>query len=437
MTECDAVVIGAGVAGLIAAREMTHRGLTVVVCEASDTPGGRIKTVTFAGEPGVELGATWVHWSHPHVWAEMSRYGLDYVPDTEPQRHVIRRGARIADIPPEQFRATLSTMLRKIFAGTEAAMPDPFRCAGTSPTLTEVEALTIQQRMQAAGLTDDEWSLASGYFPALTGVPNASAGLATFAHWWACGGGDSSGFLQMFEGGRIRGGMARLVDEIASDCAADIRCATPVTGIRQHSTGVDITTRAQDKLHAKVVVLATPVNTWGDLSLDPTLPKVLATAAAEQGAGAPGGHKVLVHAEGTAPTFQAVLPEDEPITMMFTFRSLDHGQILVAYGNGGTVAPTDGDVQTTLARVAPGLTVCDTLNHDWSGDPWIRGAWTYRLPGRLIEHLQHYNGQHGRLLFAGADVSSGLNWIDGAIATGYDASRRARRICTSTSTTSH
>lgn len=436
MTDFDAIVVGAGVAGLVAAREMSHRGLRVVVCEATDAPGGRIKTVTFAGEAGVELGATWVHWSHPHVWAEMSRYGLEYVPDTEPQRCVMRRGERMKEIPPRQMRDTLSAMLAKMFAGTEAAMPDPFNCAGTSPTLTEIEAMTILQRMQAVGLTDDEWALASGYFPALTGLPNASAGLATFAHWWACGGGDSRGFLRMFEGGRIRGGMARLVEELARDCAAEIRYSTPIIDIRQHTEGVDVTTSSGETLHAKVAVLATPVNTWADLSLEPALPEPLATAATERGAGAPGGHKLLVRADGRAPSFQAVLPEDEPITMMFTFRMLDQAQIVGVYGNGGAVAPTDTDVDNTLARVAPGLTASGTLTHDWAADPWIRGAWTYRPPGRLVEHLQRHTGGHGRLLFAGADVSSGLNWIDGAIATGYGASRRARRICTTPATTS-
>jgi monoamine oxidase len=436
MSDVDVVVVGAGVAGLVAAREMSHRGLTVVVCEASDTPGGRVKTVTFVGEPGVELGATWVHWSHPHVWAEMSRYGLTYVPDPELQRCVVRRAGHTVEISPEEMSKTLTAMLVKMFGGTEAALPNPFRCAGTSPKLPEIDATTILQRMHAAHLTDNEWALASGFFPALTGVPNATAGLGTFAHWWACGGGDGRGFLQMFEGGRIDGGMARLVEELASDCAADIRYSTPIAAIRQNPMGVELTTRTGQQLHAKVAVLATPINTWADLLIEPTLPEPLATAAAERGAGAPAGHKLVVRVEGRAPSFQAVLPDDEPITLIFSFRMLDDGQILVAYGNAGTNAPTDADVDQTLARVAPGLRATDTLTHDWSGDPWIQGAWTYRPPGRLTDHLQHFAGAHGRLLFAGADLSSGLNWIDGAVATGYDTGRLARQLCTPTSTTS-
>lgn len=428
MTSIDVVVVGAGIAGLIAAREMSHRGLTVVVCEASDKPGGRIKTVTFAQEPGIELGATWVHWSHPHVWAEMSRYGLEYVPDPEPQRCVARRGVELAETAPEQMRDNLAGMLVKMFGGMETAVPNPFHCAGTSPSLPDIDAMTILQRMQSAGLTKDEWALASGYFPALSGLPNASAGLATFAHWWACGGGDSEGFLRMFEGGRIDGGMARLVEAVADDAAADIRYSTPITAIRQHATGVELTTYTGEALHAKAATLAIPVNTWADLILEPTLPEPFATAAAERGAGAPYGHKLLVRAEGKAPSFQAVLPDDEPITLIFTFRTLEQAQILVAYGNGGTAAPTDADVEHTLARVAPGLTVSDTLTHDWAADPWIRGAWTYRPPGRLVDHLRRHSTGYGRLLFAGADISLGLNWIDGAIATGYDAARHARKL---------
>ncbi|HXM70476.1 MAG TPA: FAD-dependent oxidoreductase, partial [Thermoanaerobaculia bacterium] len=45
MEQADVVVVGAGVAGLAAARELRRRGLTVVVLEARDRIGGRVLTV--------------------------------------------------------------------------------------------------------------------------------------------------------------------------------------------------------------------------------------------------------------------------------------------------------------------------------------------------------------------------------------------------------
>ena len=57
----DAIVIGAGVAGLAAARELQRRGASVVVLEATRRIGGRVRTLRLPGEDPVELGAQVVH----------------------------------------------------------------------------------------------------------------------------------------------------------------------------------------------------------------------------------------------------------------------------------------------------------------------------------------------------------------------------------------
>jgi monoamine oxidase len=72
----DVVVIGAGFAGLVAARELGRAGLGVLVLEARGRVGGRTWTDRRLGHD-LELGGTWVHWVQPHTWAEMTRYGRE------------------------------------------------------------------------------------------------------------------------------------------------------------------------------------------------------------------------------------------------------------------------------------------------------------------------------------------------------------------------
>jgi monoamine oxidase len=64
----DVIVIGAGVAGLAAARELTRRGFEVVVLEARDRIGGRVHTVRLPGWPlPLEAGAEFVHGKPPSL----------------------------------------------------------------------------------------------------------------------------------------------------------------------------------------------------------------------------------------------------------------------------------------------------------------------------------------------------------------------------------
>ena len=59
---CDILVLGAGMAGISAARRLRERGVEdVVVVEATDRIGGRVKDLQFGGV-NVELGANWVHY---------------------------------------------------------------------------------------------------------------------------------------------------------------------------------------------------------------------------------------------------------------------------------------------------------------------------------------------------------------------------------------
>jgi monoamine oxidase len=77
--DTDVVVVGAGVAGLAAARALALGGRRVVVLEARDRIGGRTWTDSALGVP-VDLGASWIHGIDGNpLWALASRFGIDTV----------------------------------------------------------------------------------------------------------------------------------------------------------------------------------------------------------------------------------------------------------------------------------------------------------------------------------------------------------------------
>ena len=72
----DIIVIGAGIAGLAAARILAEAGRSVVLLEASSRVGGRILTVRESSET-IELGAEFVHGRPPELWSLIEEAGLE------------------------------------------------------------------------------------------------------------------------------------------------------------------------------------------------------------------------------------------------------------------------------------------------------------------------------------------------------------------------
>jgi monoamine oxidase len=72
----DVVVVGAGMAGLTAARALAEAGLQVLVVEAQDRIGGRILT-RHVGDEAIELGAEFIHGRPPELWALIDEAGLE------------------------------------------------------------------------------------------------------------------------------------------------------------------------------------------------------------------------------------------------------------------------------------------------------------------------------------------------------------------------
>ena len=69
VTQADVIVIGAGIAGLAAANELSRRGLKVLILEARERVGGRIFTLhPSATNVPVELGAEFIHGKPPNLW---------------------------------------------------------------------------------------------------------------------------------------------------------------------------------------------------------------------------------------------------------------------------------------------------------------------------------------------------------------------------------
>ena len=72
----DVLIVGAGVAGLSAAVELKTRGLSCLVIEALDKPGGRARTRRGPTGTPIDLGAHWLHGENTPLRSVLVHYNL-------------------------------------------------------------------------------------------------------------------------------------------------------------------------------------------------------------------------------------------------------------------------------------------------------------------------------------------------------------------------
>lgn len=147
----DVVIIGAGFAGLIAARELRNAGHSVIVVEARDRIGGRTHSER-QGDHVVEYGGTWVHWTQPYIWMEILRYGAELIetPSATPQRIVLAHPDGPRDVPLHEAGAALSSSLNKVLREAEKVYPRPFEPAFAADEVRLRSHISLADRVAGA-----------------------------------------------------------------------------------------------------------------------------------------------------------------------------------------------------------------------------------------------------------------------------------------------
>lgn len=426
------MVIGAGFAGLVAARELAQADLSVVLLEARDRVGGRTWTDHRFGHD-LELGANWVHWVQPHVWAEMTRYGrsIERSPAAEEAFWQEASGAPRRGTLTE-FMALIDSGQQRIIGDVGTAIP-----RGIQPTAGEISALdglSIQDRIDALGLDPAEQAANESVWVGHVNAPLADVGLSSALRWVAATGGHWKLMHEASATYRVSGGMSAFTTLLAADVTrsgGELRLDTVVRAVTQDEDDrATVETTAGERLTARYVVSTLPVNAIGEISFTPELPAAWRRQQGERVASR--GTKVWLRAAGHIPRFFAYASQHDPFSVLKAefYGSDERGDytLLVAFGpDYERVDLTDlPAIQAAVDVFRPGITVTDVTAHDWMADPLSQTTWMTHRPGQLTRDLIELQQPHGVLHFAttdNADLWGGF--IDGAIEAGL---REARRI---------
>ncbi|MFD9408946.1 flavin monoamine oxidase family protein [Streptomyces sp. NPDC059989] len=425
----DVIVVGAGYAGGTAARELTAKGLDVVVLEARDRIGGRIWTDTFAGER-IELGGGWLSPDHHLVAKEFQRYGLTNVADVMPTKSVMPGVNGLDALSPADANARLAKLFEQFFAGSEQYFERPNEPLFRKDLLAKVDPLSFADRIaQLPGLSDVDRKWLEGYFVAYTGGDNTSRSMTSMAQWWALGGWTMEGWEKQ-TAYKPADGMTALLQKMLTESRARVMLKSPVASVTSTATGVQVRLTSGRLFKASAVVMAIPVNMWKTIQFNPGLPAVHAAATAE-GVGVGLATKMWIHLSGNVEAVYGMGTQTSALPLVIPQKALPGGgRLMVGFAGSSLDVKNQAAVQDAIRAYVPGATVVSYKVQEWGRDPYARGGWGLRRPGQLLKQLPAIQQPHGRIVFAGGDIASGWNgaFIEGAVETGFRAAEQAAAI---------
>lgn len=390
----SAVVIGAGLAGLVAARELAARGLDVEVLEARFRVGGRAWSWKLGNGAVIEMGAEFILPGNTEVASLAAQLGLGFWD----------KGMRYGMREPRGGTAVTN----EEFAIGVAAVADALEHLQGRPTARELlDSLEIAPGAREAILARLEISTAS---PADEVPATEMAGLAHI--------GDEPA-------PSVAGGNQGIALGLADMLGARVRLGDAVVAVKWEEDGVHVTTAADHEAEADAAVISVPANVMSAIEFDPPLPadKVHALASVRYGHAA----KLFVPlAEPVAPSAVMNVPErwwcwtatadnDEPTPLVSCFAGSP------AALRGLDLAAGPGRWLESLRALRPDLPLLadGAVLSTWSDDPWARAAYSVSSNPELAAAVAE---PVGPLAFAGEHTAGPFSALmEGAVRSGKRA----------------
>jgi monoamine oxidase len=432
----DALVVGAGFAGLHAARLLESEGLKVCVVEASGRVGGRVWTLTdLPGAPNA--GGSQVGGSYARMRATASELAVPIKPDApvRPGGTLFVGGKTIAEqdwakAAENPFTGPLRAanpggVLARL-AGAENPLTDPQAWLDPAMATHDVEA---ESWLRSKGLSDAALKLAdvslNGNALATYSMLNAFRTLALFKIDAALG-----------QVGNVEGGTQRLAEAMAGSIKTQVRLSSPVKAIVSDGSGVEATLESGARIGAPFAIVALPAPALSRIAFDPPLPPDQKSAVE----GLPYTQIAHLYLEPEIAFWEkdglsADMWTDSPLERVFAGRDRATGAptgLLLAWingeGAGWLSGKSDAEIeavaQQTLRAARPASEGRVKLRRvvRWTRDnPLAGGAYQHWAPGQIARWAARVGAPAGRVHFAGEHLARLHTGMEGAFESGETA----------------
>jgi monoamine oxidase len=443
-TDCDVIVIGAGLSGLHAALTLEAAGVRVLVLEAQERVGGRVHSMRQLGGTA-EAGGTYIGAGYARVIGAAERYGVELM-DVTPVLEFFREQdlvldgeiIRQRDWPthpanafPERDRKYLPWTYHRVLTMRDNPLDAPDDWLDARFASLDVSA---HDWLRGLGLSERAIALAYGL--------NVSFGRD--AH-------DVSALLLLFRGAfskrqralapsdslglTARHGVQRIPEAMAAALAGGVELGQAVTAIELDDDGAVVTCLHGRRLRARHVIAAVAPSVLRRIAIEPKLPALQAEAIATLPAQpltqvylAPrsrfweeDGYAASLFTDTRAGMLAAARKRDDPTEVTS----------LTAWITGDNAAALDRLPAADAGRAV--IVAIETLRpaarnqleligmHSWGADPHAGGAWAYFRPGEVTRFAPVLGLPHGRLHFCGEHLATASRGMEGAMESAEEA----------------
>jgi monoamine oxidase len=443
--EADVVVVGAGLAGLMAARSVLQAGLEPVVLEARSRIGGRVVDEPVGDGSVAEMGGQWIAPRDQRLRALLEELELELFATYDRGWHLIDLGSGVrhyqGTVPRMRPRALLDLARARLRLDRHAksiAHEIPWEAANASVW----DEQTLGSWMEKNVRTRDGRSLLDVAIATVWGEDPHGINLLSALSFIHQAGNFNA--LASTRGGllqdRVHGGAARIASLLAAALGDRIICNQPVEAIADRGHHVEVET-ARLSVTARRAIVAAPPSLAARIRFEPGLPATRRQALSSL----PLGAVVKIAAVYERPFWREqglsgrAITVDQTLTSTLDASPPEGPGVLMGYAPGRRARALAGHpegerrtaVLTSFERLyGPSVQHPDVyIEKDWTTDPWSRGCYFgLPAPGSMTTVLRTIAKPVGSIHWAGAETAfESYGSMDGALLSGERAAAEVLR----------
>jgi len=447
----DVAIVGAGLAGLTAARRLVAAGHSVVVLEARDRVGGRTLNADLGGGHVTELGGQFIGPTQDRIAALARAVGVGTFPTFNTGQNVsLVTGQRIPypAVPGVPADPDITAALVQALKLDQLARQVPVAAPWTAPNAAQLDRQTLAD-FRDANVPSPRGRAAFDAICQANWGAEASELSLLFALTYVAAAGDEGhrgSFVRLITTGggaqerRFVGGSQVVSERVSERLGRRVVLGTPVRRIVQDGDGVRVIASGLTVRAARAIVAVPPV-----LALDIAFAPALPQAKVRILRGLRPGHLMKAEAIYPRPFWRDAGLTGQSVGDFAVGSTFDNsppdGSMGVLMGFVGGAQARRLSALTAPARRAAVLdafaayfgeaarTPTGYIDKDWTKDRWTRGCPTgHTPPGVLSRYGPALRRATGRVHWAGSETSTfWQGYMDGAVRSGERAADEALR----------